>query len=312
MARQRLPVLQDSDAMAKKSSKKRLPEWFKVTLPTGKSLNEFNKIKATITKNTLNTVCVEAKCPNIHECWSRGTATFMIAGQECTRGCRFCAVGSIKTPPPLDEEEPQNLALAVKNMKLEHAVITVVNRDDLDDSGATHYRRCIEKVRETCPETTLELLCSDLAGDKKSLSLLLKNLELEVFAHNVECVPRLDSKVRDIRASFNQSLKVLRWVKELRPDIITKSSIMVGLGETDEEVVEAMKLLREVNCDIITIGQYLQPNKKLLPVDRFPTPEKFKEWDILANEIGFLGSACGPLVRSSYRAGILYRKITSN
>jgi lipoic acid synthetase len=312
MARQRLPVLQDSDTKSKKSPKIRLPEWFRVTLPTGKSLNKFNKIKATITKNTLNTVCVEAKCPNIHECWSRGTATFMIAGQECTRGCRFCAVGSIKTPPPLDEEEPQNLALAVKNMKLEHAVITVVNRDDLDDSGATHYRRCIEKVRETCPETSLELLCSDLAGDKNSLSLLLKNLELEVFAHNVECVPRLDSKVRDVRASFNQSLNILRWVKELRPDIITKSSIMVGLGETDEEVVEAMKLLREVNCDIITIGQYLQPNKKLLPVDRFPTPEKFKEWDKIANEIGFLGSACGPLVRSSYRAGTLYRKITSN
>ncbi len=312
MAGQRLPVLQDSKTKSKKSPKIRLPEWFRVTLPTGKSLDEFNKIKATITENTLNTVCVEAKCPNIHECWSRGTATFMIAGQECTRGCRFCAVGSIKTPPPLDEEEPKNLALAVKNMKLEHAVITVVNRDDLDDSGATHYRKCIEKVRETCPETTLELLCSDLAGDKKSLSILLKNLQLEVFAHNVECVPRLDSKVRDSRASFNQSLKILRWAKELRPDIITKSSIMVGLGETDEEVIEAMKLLREVNCDIITIGQYLQPNNKLLPVERFPTPEKFKEWDKLANEIGFLGSACGPLVRSSYRAGILYRKITSN
>ena len=312
MAGQRLPVLQDSKTKSKKSPKIRLPEWFRVTLPTGKSLDEFNKIKATITENTLNTVCVEAKCPNIHECWSRGTATFMIAGQECTRGCRFCAVGSIKTPPPLDEEEPKNLALAVKNMKLEHAVITVVNRDDLDDSGAAHYRKCIEKVRETCPETTLELLCSDLAGDKKSLSILLKNLQLEVFAHNVECVPRLDSKVRDSRASFNQSLKILRWAKELRPDIITKSSIMVGLGETDEEVIEAMKLLREVNCDIITIGQYLQPNNKLLPVERFPTPEKFKEWDKLANEIGFLGSACGPLVRSSYRAGILYRKITSN
>jgi len=312
MAGQRLPVLQDADSSIKKRPKTRLPEWFRVSLPTGESLNAFNKIKSTITENTLNTVCVEARCPNIHECWSRGTATFMIAGQECTRGCRFCAVGSIKTPPPLDEDEPRNLALAVKNMNLEHAVITVVNRDDLSDSGAAHYRKCIEKVREVCPETSLELLCSDLAGDKNALSILLKNLELDVFAHNVECVPRLDSRVRDKRASFNQSLSILRWAKELRPDIITKSSIMVGLGETDDEIIEAMKLLREVNCDIITIGQYLQPNKKLLPVDRFPNPEKFKEWDILAKDMGFLGSACGPLVRSSYRAGILYRKITRN
>tara|TARA_B100000287_G_scaffold427137_1_gene476254 strand:+ start:2652 stop:3590 length:939 start_codon:yes stop_codon:yes gene_type:complete len=312
MAGQRLPVLQDADSSTKKRSKTRLPEWFRVSLPTGDSLNAFNKIKSTIDENTLNTVCVEAKCPNIHECWGRGTATFMIAGQECTRGCRFCAVGSIKTPPPLDVDEPQNLALAVKNMNLEHAVITVVNRDDLSDSGAMHYRKCIEKVREVCPDTSLELLCSDLAGDQRALSILLENLELDVFAHNVECVPRLDSIVRDQRASFNQSLNILRWAKELRPDIITKSSIMVGLGETDDEVIEAMKLLREVNCDIITIGQYLQPNKKLLPVDRFPTPEKFKEWDILAKDMGFRGTACGPLVRSSYRAGVLYRKITKN
>ncbi len=312
MAKQRLPILQDSDSSVKSNHKRRLPDWFKVSLPTGDSLNEFNKIKSTITENTLNTVCTEARCPNIHECWSRGTATFMIAGQECTRGCRFCAVGSVKSPPPLDENEPKNLALAVKNMNLEHAVITVVNRDDLEDSGANHYRKCLEKVREICPSTSLELLCSDLAGNRNVLSELLHELELEVFAHNVECVPRLDKIVRDKRASFNQSINILRWVKELRPDILTKSSIMVGLGESDEEVIDAMKLLREVDCDIITIGQYLQPNKKLLPVERFPRPEQFELWQNIANELGFLGSACGPLVRSSYRAGVLYRKITSN
>jgi len=312
MAKQRLPVLQDSETTVKSNTKRRLPDWFKVSLPTGDSLNKFNEINSTINENTLNTVCKEARCPNIHECWSRGTATFMIAGQECTRGCRFCAVGSIKTPPPLDENEPENLAFAVKNMKLEHAVITVVNRDDLEDSGASHYRKCLEKVREICPNTTLELLCSDLAGDRKALSELLSNLELEVFAHNVECVPRLDKIVRDKRASFNQSIDILRWAKELRPDILTKSSIMVGLGESNEEVFEAMKLLRENGCDIITIGQYLQPNKKLLPVERFPEPEQFKQWEILAKDLGFSGVACGPLVRSSYRAGLLYRNITSN
>ncbi len=312
MVEQRLPVLQDMESSVKSNQKRRLPEWFRVSLPTGKSLSKFNEIKSTIAGNALNTVCTEAKCPNIHECWSRGTATFMIAGQECTRGCRFCAVGSIKTPPPLDEKEPENLAFAVENMKLEHAVITVVNRDDLADSGASHYRKCLEKVREICPSTTLELLCSDLAGDKNILSELLLGLELEVFAHNVECVPRLDEIVRDPRASFNQSINILRWAKELRPDILTKSSIMVGLGESDEEVIEAMKLLKKADCDIITIGQYLQPNKKLLPVDRFPEPEKFEYWEKIAKELGFLGSACGPLVRSSYRAGVLYRSISSN
>ena len=170
MAKQRLPILQDTDSSVKSNHKRRLPDWFKVSLPTGDSLNKFNKIKSTITENTLNTVCTEARCPNIHECWSRGTATFMIAGQECTRGCRFCAVGSVKSPPPLDVNEPENLALAVKNMNLEHAVITVVNRDDLEDSGANHYRKCLEKVRELCPSTSLELLCSDLAGDRNVLS----------------------------------------------------------------------------------------------------------------------------------------------
>jgi len=259
----------------------------------------------------LHTVCQEARCPNIHECWAAKDATFMVAGQECTRGCRFCAVGTIKSPPPLDKDEPAKLADAITSMGLNHAVITVVNRDDLDDSGAAHYRRCLEAVREASPEVTLELLCSDLAGDLTDLANLLDGLELEVFAHNVECVPRLDRVVRDHRASFAQSISILVEAKRLRPDILTKSSIMVGLGESDEEVTEAMQMLREANVDLVTIGQYLAPSERHLSIDRFPEPATFDEWAAQAEEMGFLGCASGPLVRSSYRAGDLLTSATA-
>ena len=236
-------------------TRQRLPDWFRVKLPSGELQQKFNETKDTVTDNMLHTVCQEAKCPNIHECWAAKDATFMVAGQECTRGCRFCAVGTIKRPPPLDEKEPENLADAISSMGLNHAVITVVNRDDLADSGASHYRKCLEAVRERAPEVTLELLCSDLAGDHDALESLLLNLDLEVFAHNVECVPRLDSIVRDARASFSQSLDILKKAKELRPDILTKSSIMVGLGETDEEISEVLAILRNARVDLVTIGQ---------------------------------------------------------
>ncbi|MGB1475751.1 MAG: lipoyl synthase [Candidatus Poseidoniaceae archaeon] len=283
----------------------RLPEWFRTSLPTGELQRKFKETKETVTDNMLHTVCQEARCPNIHECWAAKDATFMVAGQECTRGCRFCAVGSIKTPPPLDENEPANLADAISTMGLNHAVITVVNRDDLPDSGASHYRKCLEAVRERTPEVTLELLCSDLAGDHQALHDLLIGLELEVFAHNVECVPRLDSKVRDHRATFEQSIGILKEAKRLRPEILTKSSIMVGLGETDDEITEALQLLKDAGVDLVTIGQYLAPSPKHLAVDRFPEPEKYDEWSKQIEEMGFLGWACGPLVRSSYKAGEL-------
>jgi lipoic acid synthetase len=289
----------------------RLPEWFRTRLPTGELQKKFNETKNTVTENMLHTVCQEARCPNIHECWAAKDATFMVAGQECTRGCRFCAVGTIKRPPPLDQKEPASLAEAISNMGLNHAVITVVNRDDLPDSGAAHYRKCLEAVRESSPEVTLELLCSDLAGDYQALNSLLDGLELEVFAHNVECVPRLDSTVRDARASFEQSIGILLEAKRLRPDILTKSSIMVGLGETDDEILEALQLLRDANVDLVTIGQYLAPSPNHLPVDRFPEPSKFDEWSSHIEDIGFLGWACGPLVRSSYRAGDLLAKASA-
>jgi lipoic acid synthetase len=287
------------------NTRPRLPDWFRTRLPSGELQKKFKETKDTVTDNMLHTVCQEARCPNIHECWAAKDATFMVAGQECTRGCRFCAVGSIKTPPPLDENEPENLADAIATMGLNHAVITVVNRDDLSDSGAGHYRKCLEAVRERTPEVTLELLCSDLAGDHQDLADLLNGLELEVFAHNVECVPRLDSKVRDHRATFEQSIGILKEAKRLRPDILTKSSIMVGLGETDEEITEALQMLRDAKVDLVTIGQYLAPSPKHLAVDRFPEPSRYDEWSLQIEEMGFLGWACGPLVRSSYRAGEL-------
>ena len=287
------------------NTRPRLPDWFRTRLPSGELQQKFKETKDTVTDNMLHTVCQEARCPNIHECWAAKDATFMVAGQECTRGCRFCAVGSIKTPPPLDENEPENLADAIATMGLNHAVITVVNRDDLPDSGAGHYRKCLEAVRNRTPEVTLELLCSDLAGDHQDLADLLNGLELEVFAHNVECVPRLDSKVRDHRATFEQSIGILKEAKRLRPDILTKSSIMVGLGETDEEITQALQMLRDAKVDLVTIGQYLAPSPKHHAVDRFPEPSTYDEWSLQIEEMGFLGWACGPLVRSSYRAGEL-------
>lgn len=295
-------------ALRPKPKRERLPTWFRTTLPSGEQQALFNATKAAVKDNALHTVCQEAQCPNIHDCWASGDATFMIAGQECTRGCRFCAVGTIKTPPPLDENEPHNLASAVESMNLRHVVITVVNRDDLPDSGAEHYKKCITAVHERQPMVSLELLCSDLAGDHEALAHLLEGSPLSVFAHNVECVPRLDKTVRDHRASFSQSLEILRQAKILRPDIITKSSLMVGVGERDEEIIEALHLLRDAGVDLITIGQYLAPSGKHLPVDRFPEPEMYDHWAKKAIEMGFSGIASGPLVRSSFKAGLLLRK----
>ena len=289
----------------RRSLRKRLPPWFKTSLPTGEEQAKFNATKKTIEGGGLHTVCEEARCPNIHDCWGRGTATFMVAGEECTRGCRFCAVGTIRTPPPLDPDEPQRLADAVKDMALNYVVITVVNRDDLPDGGAAHYRACLDAIHEVRPDIGLELLCSDLDGNTNALATLLDGAPLDVFAHNVECVERLDPIVRDPRATFSQSKMILEEATRLRPDILTKTSIMVGIGETDEEVTSTMAELRTVGVDLITIGQYLQPSDRHLPVDRFPIPQRYAEWDAEARNMGYRGVACGPLVRSSFRAGLL-------
>jgi lipoic acid synthetase len=285
-----------------------LPEWLRVNLPAGPKLAILNSTQQAVADHSLHTVCEEARCPNLNDCWSRGTATFMVAGKECTRGCRFCSVETRLAPEPPDPAEPEQLAAAVARMGLAHLVITVVNRDDLPDGGAEHYKRCVETVHERLPRITIELLSSDLGGDDDSLRYLLDGIPLAVFAHNVECVPRLDRLVRDPRASFTQSLEVLRRAKELRPDLWTKSSIMVGVGETDEELTRAMRRLRGVGVDMITLGQYLapgRPGERFLPVDRFVRPQQFAAWAEEAKLLGFRAVAAGPLVRSSYRAGLL-------
>jgi lipoic acid synthetase len=285
-----------------------LPEWLRVNLPVGLQLTVLNSTHRAVADHGLHTVCEEARCPNLNDCWSRGTATFMVAGKECTRGCRFCSVETLRNPEPPDPNEPAELAAAVERMGLDHVVITVVNRDDLPDGGAKHYKRCVEAVHQRLPQVTIELLSSDLAGDEESLELLLDGIPLSVFAHNVECVPRLDRFVRDPRASFEQSLGVLWRAKVLRPDLWTKSSIMIGLGETDAEVTEAMRQLRGAGVDMLTLGQYLapgRPGERFLPVDRFVAPEQFAAWADEAKSLGFRAVASGPLVRSSYRAGML-------
>lgn len=291
----------------------RLPEWLRVNLPAGEPLAVFQATQHTVASHALHTVCEEARCPNIHDCWSRGTATFMVAGEQCTRGCRFCSVETLRQPPPPDAEEPAHLAAAVERMALSHVVITVVNRDDLPDGGADHYKRCVEAVHRRVPHVTIELLSSDLQGDKQALAHLLDGAPLSVFAHNVECVPRLDRVVRDPRASFGLSLRVLRNAKRLRPDLWTKSSIMVGVGETDEEVSEAMWQLRAAGVELLTLGQYLapgRPGERFLPVDRFVPPERFDAWADEARKLGFRAVASGPLVRSSFRAGLLLQEAT--
>ncbi|MCA9235496.1 MAG: lipoyl synthase [Planctomycetales bacterium] len=286
----------------------RLPEWLRVQLPAGRAQAVFNLTDTAVHGNSLHTVCEEARCPNVHECWSQGTATFMIAGQSCTRGCRFCSVETIKTPPPPDADEPRRLADAVARLQIEHVVITVVNRDDLPDDGAAHYRACVDAVHAARPATTIELLSSDLSGNWAALSALLQGAPLDVFAHNVECAPRLDREVRDPRATFALSLDVLRRAKRLRPDIATKSSLMVGLGETDDEVIDALRQLRAADVDLLTVGQYLAPGRpgtRFLPVNRYVEPAQFATWERTAIDLGFRGVAAGPLVRSSYRAGEL-------
>ena len=279
-----------------------------MNLPAGARLTVLNSTHGAIEEHGLHTVCEEARCPNLNDCWSRGTATFMVAGKECTRGCRFCSVQTLRQPEPPDPQEPAELAAAVERMGLAHVVITVVNRDDLSDGGAGHYKRCVEAVHERLPHVDIELLSSDLAGNDAALEALLDGIPLTVFAHNVECVPRLDREVRDPRASFGLSLSVLRRAKELRPDLWTKSSIMVGLGESNDEVLDAMQRLRGASVDLLTLGQYLTPGKpgeRYLPVDRFVPPEQFDLFADEARAMGFRAAAAGPLVRSSYRAGFL-------
>lgn len=277
-----------------KQTPQRRPEWLKVRAPGGET---FANLKRMMRSKTLHTVCEEAHCPNIGECWGRGTATFLILGDICTRSCGFCAIKTGR-PEPVDPEEPLKVALAVQQMGISHVVITSVNRDELPDQGSTIWAKTIEEVRRLNPKVSIEVLIPDFKGDLNCLERVL-DAKPDILNHNVETVPRLYRVVRP-QAKYERSLKVLNYAKN--KGFITKTGIMVGIGETFDEVIEVMKDLRKINVDIFTIGQYLQPTPKHLPVDRFVTPEEFKQYRIVGIQLGFRHVESGPLVRSSYHA----------
>jgi lipoyl synthase len=275
----------------------RLPEWLRLKLPTS---DTFARTRSLLDELKLHTVCESAKCPNHWECWSRGTATFMIAGDRCTRACGFCAVTTAK-PFALETDEPARVAEAAKRMRLRHVVITAVARDDLADGGADHFRQTIELVRAQNPGIVIEVLTPDFLDRDESIDIVL-SANPDIFNHNLETVRRLTPAVRS-RATYDRSLSVLAKVKARRGNTIhTKSGLMLGLGETADELTTAFADLRRTGCDILTLGQYLQPTLKHLPVVEFIAPEKFAEYKQLAESLGFLHVASGPLVRSSYHA----------
>ncbi len=285
------------DSPARAEPRPRLPEWLRIKLPTSQS---FARTRALLDELRLHTVCESAKCPNHWECWSKGTATFMIAGDRCTRACGFCAVNTMK-PLALEVDEPARVAEATRRMGLKHVVITAVARDDLGDGGADHFHRTITAVRELNPGIIIEVLTPDFNDHVEQIDRVLA-AKPHIFNHNLETVQRLTPSVRH-RATYDRSLSVLRKVKERAGDeVYTKSGMMLGLGESEAEVLEAMADLRSVGCDILTLGQYLQPTLKHLPVIDFVTPETFQALSAKAGAMGFVHVASGPMVRSSYHA----------
>jgi len=274
------------------------PSWIRVK--AGIDPN-FAKIKQEVEGKRLNTVCEEAHCPNISECWSAGTATFMLLGSVCTRACKFCSVDTGNPKGWIDKEEPSNTAKAVQTMKLKYVVLTSVNRDDLDDGGAGHFANTVKAIKKLNPNTAVEALTPDFKGLVSSVDTIV-NSGLEVFAQNIETVERLTHPVRDIRAGYKQTLDVLKESKKINPEVLTKTSLILGLGETDEEISKTMDDLREINVDILTLGQYLRPTLNHLPVERWVTPEEFNKYREIGLAKGFLEVVSGPMVRSSYRA----------
>ena len=274
------------------------PDWLRVKAPQWERVGD---VKGILQDLGLNTVCEEASCPNIGECFNAGTATFLIMGPACTRACPYCDIDFDKTPRELDPMEPVHLAEAVRRMKLNHVVITSVNRDELSDGGASQFIRCIVETRKVSPKTTIEVLIPDLCGNWDALETLLIDGQPEVLNHNTETVPRLYKRTRP-QGDYQRSLELLKQARAIAPWTYTKSGIMVGLGETDAEVRQVLGDLRAVDCDIVTIGQYLQPSQKHLGVDTFVTPEQFDAWRIAGEEMGFLQVVSSPLTRSSYHA----------
>ncbi|NEP30275.1 MULTISPECIES: lipoyl synthase [unclassified Moorena] len=273
------------------------PEWLRVKAPQWQRVGN---IKETLRDLALNTVCEEASCPNIGECFNAGTATFLIMGPACTRACPYCDIDFEKKPKALDSTEPTRLAEAVQRMGLNHVVITSVNRDDLPDGGASQFVQCIEAIRLVSPDTTIEVLIPDLCGNWDALETILQ-AKSEVLNHNTETVPRIYRKVRP-QGDYQRSLELLMRTRNLAPSVYSKSGIMVGLGETDAEVRQVMTDLRQVDCDILTIGQYLQPTQKHLKISEFITPKQFDSWKEYGESLGFLQVVSSPLTRSSYHA----------
>jgi lipoyl synthase len=292
----------------------RLPEWLKTPIPASNA--NYKQIKKDLRGLNLHTVCEEARCPNLSDCWggsdkAAATATIMLMGDTCTRGCRFCSVKTSRAPPPLDPHEPEHTAEALRRWGLGYVVLTSVDRDDLADGGAHHFAETIRKIKSKTRETAdgvpgkemlVEALTGDFQGDLEMVKLVAQS-GLDVYAHNVETVEALTPFVRDRRATFKQSLSVLRAAKAASPSLITKTSIMLGLGETDEQVFDALRKLREADVDVVTFGQYMRPTKRHMKVEEYISPEKFDVWRERALEMGFLYCASGPLVRSSYKAG---------
>lgn len=288
----------------KKKEMTRLPSWLKTPIPDS---NNYQRLKKDLRGLNLHTVCEEARCPNISDCWggddkSAATATIMLMGDTCTRGCRFCSVKTSRAPPPLDPHEPENTAEAISRWGLGYIVLTSVDRDDLVDGGARHFAETVIKIKQKAPNMLVECLTGDYAGDTEMVSLVARS-GLDVYAHNVETVEALTPQVRDRRAKFQQSIRVLDAAKKARPDLITKTSLMLGLGETEEQLWDTLRQLRAVNVDIVTFGQYMRPTKRHMAVHEYVTPDQFELWRQRALDMGFLYCASGPLVRSSYKAG---------
>jgi len=280
------------------------PVWLRAKLPSGA---KFSAVRQTVRQHRLSTVCEEAMCPNIGECWNNGTATIMVMGSVCTRACRFCAVDTGNPHGWLDPEEPLNTARAVKLMNLGYVVITSVDRDDLDDGGAAHYASCVREIKSMNPGTAVEALTPDFNGVLADVEIVAAS-GLEVFAQNVETVKRLTHPVRDPRAGYEQTIEVLAHAKQYRPDVLTKTSLMLGLGELDHEIIETLHDLRNAGVDIVTLGQYLRPTPNHLAIERYVSPEEFDAYRQVGLEMGFLEVVSGPLVRSSYRAERVLQK----
>ena len=280
------------------------PGWLRAKLPSGAAYSKTRKI---VHEHRLSTVCEESMCPNIGECWNEGTATIMVLGSVCTRACRFCAVDTGNPKGWLDADEPLNAARAVQLMGLEYVVITSVDRDDLADGGAAHYAACVHEIKKLNPATAVEALTPDFNGVEQHVELVVDS-GLEVFAQNVETVRRLTHPVRDPRAGYEQTIGVLRHAKAHRPEVLTKTSLMLGLGERDNEIMQTMDDLRDANVDILTLGQYLRPTANHLPVERYVAPQEFAAYRREGLDKGFIEVVAGPLVRSSYRAGQVLQK----